>query len=240
MRTASGLDFAAQNTAPAAIVPASSLYSEGTNINSASTSGLYKLSTSETVSGAVTLNGLILTGSNLSLSASGAGALTFNGGGETIVTNNTSSTNDTFSTPVSFGTIEGSVMTDSNASLTLSSNISTANTVNSLTIGGAGSLNLSGLNSYVGATTLDGGTVSISTWNNIGASTSTLVLTAGTLSASQPLTLVNPLSFNNSNVAFSGNTLTFTGSVAYGGTIPRRHQQHPDCFERHDHVHGRH
>lgn len=91
---------------------------------------------------------------------------------------------------------------------------------------GAGTLTLAGTNTFTGGATVTGGTLSISRDNNLGGTSSGVILNGGALSANASFTLgsgrgilLGPASGSGSGTldVTTGNTLTYAGGLANNG-----------------------
>ncbi|MCX7008138.1 MAG: autotransporter-associated beta strand repeat-containing protein, partial [Kiritimatiellaeota bacterium] len=200
--------------------------------------GTLTLSGSNSFGGGLTLNaGTLTIGNNNAL---GAGAVVINGGTvddttgfHTIsgVTGYTFSNSFAMSTAhlVNLGT--ANVMLGANITVTMNTwggtiggNISDGGSNYSLTAAGAGTLVLSGTNSYGGGTTLSGGTLSIGNYTNLPYG-GNLTFNGGILQIiGTTVNNLNPYNVNNStfngglNIA-SGNTLTLTNVLGGSGSL---------------------
>ena len=132
-------------------------------------------------------------------SSVGTGAVTLNGG-----TFQAGANNLTFSNAFALNTADGSVDTNSNT-LTLSGAMANGNGAGALTKIGAGTLILTGTNSYSGGTTITAGTLQL---GNGGTTGSILgdVVDNGTFA------------INHSNTFTFGNAISGTGAFAQNGT----------------------
>ncbi|AWM37417.1 Extracellular serine protease precursor [Gemmata obscuriglobus] len=164
--------------------------------------------------------------------ALGSGALTFSGGSFTI-TGTTTVDNDIVlnapTTPIDVGT---------GLTVTLSGVISETGGARAIDKSGAGTLVLTGTNTYTGNTNLNGGTVSVAGDSNLGAgtinfnqSTPTLVITGagtidnaillgvpGTVDTPVAVTLSGVISGASTFTKSSTGTLTLSGANTYTGT----------------------
>ena len=148
-------------------------------------------------------------------SASSLPTVTFVGGNPTTVA--------TGKAVVSNGTVIGVTITNAGAGYTSPPTVVIGPSpipTTGLTVTGGGSLTLPNANTTLtGPSNIEGGTVVLGAGAAFGSS-GLLTITAGTISATAPVTITNPLSFNNSQVAFAGsNPITFsTGAVTVQGT----------------------
>jgi autotransporter-associated beta strand protein len=125
------------------------------------------------------------------------------------------------------GNVELVVRTDSASdTMTISSNI-VGNGVNGnpLTKSGAGTLTLSGSNSYAGGTYVDGGMLSVSSNVNLGSAGSGIILNNGTLQATSSFSLSNGVTDRSITLINAGvvdvtasNVFTVTGTISDGYT----------------------
>ncbi len=165
--------------------------------------GTLTLTGTNTYSGGTTVTGGLVnftTGSNL-----GTGNVTLNGGGLQWASGNTL---DISSRLNALGASGGTFDTNSN-DVTLASVISGG----ALTKSGAGTLILSGTNTYSGGTTIGAGTVSIGAAANIGSGA--VSLNGGTLQATGSFSLANTVNAtaSGSSIDTGANTLTLTGTL---------------------------
>ncbi|MET3654872.1 beta strand repeat-containing protein, partial [Dyella japonica] len=89
---------------------------------------------------------------------------------------------------------------------------------------GAGTLTLSGANSYTGGTAINGGTLQVASDANLGAATGALSLDGGTLAATASFTTGRGVTLNAGGGAFdvaAGTALTSTGVIAGGGGLTK-------------------
>ncbi|MBT8588499.1 hypothetical protein G6679_09445, partial [Polynucleobacter paneuropaeus] len=116
------------------------------------------------------------------------------------------------------GAISGNITLSANSTINVAGTFSLSGIISgsySVTKEGIGSLNLSGANNYVGTTTINAGTVTISSSGTLGATTNNLTLTGTAI-----LDLQKSLTVGNLVMA-SGNTITNstgTSSLVVGGT----------------------
>lgn len=158
------------------------------------------------VSGATTLNGGVAQFNNNAIF--GSGVLTSNGG-----TLQASNVGLNISNLVSLGA--GGLTVQGTNDTTLSGVISGSG---GLTKIGAGQLNLNAANTYMGNTTLNGGTVQLG--NNLALSTGTLNVTGATsLSATGTRTLSNNVILNANLTAGGANALTLGGVISGGNGL---------------------
>ena len=182
-------------------------------------SGTLTLSGSNTYSGSTTLAaGIISISSSANLGATpgtvDADNIIFNGG--------TLNTTGTFTLGTNKGislTGNGTLNTDSSTTLTYGGIISGSS---NLKKSGAGTLLLTGSNTYTGSTTLSAGTISISSSDNLGATPGSadadnIIFNGGTLNSSANFTLET-----NKGITLTGDGTVNTDSsttLTYGGVI---------------------
>ncbi len=114
---------------------------------------------------------------------------------------------------------DGTVTLENTAStpFTISSTISG---YTSLTVGGLGTVSLTGANTYSGGAILNGGTLNIVADSGLGASGTALTFNGGTLQAGASLTSSRPITLNNSGTFdTNGYTSVFTGLVSGTGEL---------------------
>jgi autotransporter-associated beta strand protein len=171
-------------------------------------------SVATTINNPTTVNSIKLTGGNVTVGSTNtmtlnAGALLATGGTASSINGGT----------IALGGTEGVFFTAAGSSLSLGSVITGTN---GLTIGGNGSVTLTGVNTFTGAFTLDGGILNISNNNQLGATADIATLAGGTLqivptslSSSRLITLAGRPTINLN----SGQSLTLSGviSAAPGG-----------------------
>ncbi len=119
-----------------------------------------------------------------------------------------------FSTARTISLLAGGGIIDTNGfNLTLSGRI-----INSggLTKAGLGTLVLSGANTYTGGTTLNGGTISVSADNNLGAASGGLTFNGGTLQTTSTFVSNRAVTLNAAGGTFNTNTAT---SLELAGVI---------------------
>ena len=230
--------------------------SPGSSLTVAGASPL-TLNNANTFSGGVTLSGTntVTVGNSLAL---GTGPLVVNGSGTTLQ----SGASTTLANPFTFGSGSGAITINMGAGSTTplkfsgpgvlaasTVTIPVANTAGvyfngalsgpaSLTTNGAGTVFLTGDNSYAGGTTLSGNTLVAGTNTALGVGG--LTLSSGTLVASAPLTLANlvtisgsttitgtsfagsgptPLTFASPATLSASATLTVNNSTTFGGIV---------------------
>jgi autotransporter-associated beta strand protein len=171
------------------------------------------------VTAAATNSVTISAGNTLTLAALGNALTVLNGSAaHTIVANIAMGASQTWTNDGGLLTISGSSITGSDTNLTVagSGNVALAASIQTgngtFTKNGAGTTTLSGVNTYAGQTSINGGVVSINASNNLGngSVTNTIAIAGGTLRNTG--SLVN-LGVNRSvNIGAGGATLDVTGS----------------------------
>ena len=206
----------------------------GTGAFTKSGAGTLTLSGANTYTGATTINGGTLSissmanggaASNIGQSTNAAANLVL-GGGELAYTGSTASTDRNFT--LAADTTSTINVTQSGTSLTISG--AAASTTGSLTKTGAGTLALSGNNSYSGTTTLSAGTLTLNNAAvnsqtiqgnininggelNLGAGhqiadSSNITLSSGTMAVANRLESINAMSMSGGGLTISTGTLT--------------------------------
>ena len=173
----------------------------GTGSISKSDAGTLTLSGANTYSGGTTISGGRLSVSANNNLGAASGILTLDGGGTLQTTSSFNSSRDVFLTGGG-----GNIEVASSTELTLNGDISGAGSISK---SDAGTLTLTGANTYSGGTAIADGTLSVSADNNLGASAGTLTLGGGTLAttasfaSARDVTLLFGTGGNNINVAAS-------------------------------------
>jgi autotransporter-associated beta strand protein len=186
--------------------------------------GTLILSGANTYTGATTINAGTLSiaaitnggvAGALGNSTNAAGNLVLGGGTLEYTGTANGSTDRNFT--LTAGTTSGISVANSTVALTIFGNA--AATSGGLTKSGAGTLILTGANTYTGATTINAGTLQIGAGSTTGSlSSSSAVSNNGTLSfnRSNSLAFSNSISGNGSVIS-SGSTLTLSGNNSYSG-----------------------
>ena len=178
-------------------------------------SGVLTLSGSNAYSGATTVNaGTLQAGAanafspNSVVTVNSNGILNLNNYAQTIAGLSGSGS-------VALGSAALTVNTAAGSAYTFYGVIADSGSGGSLVKSGAGTLTLSGANTYTGGTTIQGGILAVSGDSNLGASTGTLAFNGGTLQLFGALTTGRPIL-----VASSGGTLNNNGNaVNLSGTL---------------------
>ena len=176
--------------------------------------GTQVLSGSDTYTGSTILTaGTLNLGSSAALA--GGGNISFNGGSLQFSAANTTD----YSTRILSST--GAIAIDTNGlTVTLGGGLNSSNS-GGLTKLGAGTLILSGPNTYSGSTTLSVGQLNINSATALGAGSGTFIISAGTIdnTSSGPVTLTNnnPQTWNSSFTFLGSNNLNLgSGAVTLG------------------------
>ncbi len=167
---------------------------------------------------------VLIDGDNITIG--GGGVLNLATGA--LLVTGAATTGDTINTPINFASTSGEGMifsnsnpTSGNAAVNITGVIS--NSANGgLTIGGSGTIELSGADTYTGVTTLGSGTLVIDNNSAFGATSNVLEAAGGTIESgsSGGITITNPVQLNTGGVQGIG-ALTYAGSnpLTLGGVI---------------------
>lgn len=185
----------------------------GTNGFRYAGTGTLTLSGANTFTGDIgLLGGTVATGSDGALGAS-TGGITFDGG--TLKVTGTAYTSTSRS--ITWGAGGGGFNIDSASNtFTVSQNLGTSATPGgALTKSGAGTLVLSGTNLYTGGTNINGGTLSVSSDSNLGATSGALNFNGGTLRLSGSFTSARAVT-----LGASGGTINVASGISvFSGAI---------------------
>ena len=146
----------------------------------------------------------------------GSGLITINGGGLQWATGNSA---DISAQLAAFGA--GGATFDTNGNnVTLAASLSG---LGGLTKTGAGTMTLSGVNSYQGGTTINGGTVAVATDANLGAAAGGLAFGGGTLQFLTGFTTNRTVTLNAGGGTFdtNGNNATLAGAIGGAGGLTK-------------------
>ena len=146
----------------------------------------------------------------------GTGPITIDGGGLQWATGNSA---DISSQLAAFGA--GGATFDTNGNnVTLASSLSGTG---GLTKTGAGTMTLSGINSYQGGTTINGGTLAVSSDTNLGAAAGGLGFGGGTLQFLAGFTTNRTVTLNAGGGTFdtNGNNATLAGAIGGAGGLTK-------------------
>ena len=198
-------------------------YTGGTTLNSGSTLNINAAGTSSTNSalgtGTLTINGgTIDNGSAGTIALATNNAQTWNGDFVFTGTHDLSFGNGAVSLGASAGASR--TITTNAGTLTIGGIISNGTTANSLIKAGAGSLVLSGVNTYTGSTTVSAGTLQVNTNSALGTTAAGTTVSSG---AALKLNGVNystaeGLTLNGSGIA-NGGALCNSGTSTFAGAI---------------------
>ena len=192
---------------------------------SATTNYVQSTTTAITLTASETINALRMSGTG-GVALATAGNLTVSGGAAGgsggILASATSSITSTPSTTLGFLTAgngnELLIYTNTGVTLTISAAVGgpSGAVTSGLTKSGNGTLVLGNAsttqaNNYVGVTTIDGGTISISVANQLGGSTG-ITLNGGTLTVSANISVTQPIT-----IGLNGGTLNYTGGAGNAG-----------------------
>ena len=167
-------------------------------------------------------------GSGYTLARNSTETLTLNNGTSDATVTVTSGTH-TISAPVSLASNLAVSVTGGSDSLSVSGGISESGGSRALTKTGAGTLTLSGTNSYSGLTTIDAGTLAISSADNLSGTSGIRfeVGGSGTLYATSSLTLNKTIAQGDTSpgagkyLVDSGTTLTLSGVISGAGQFQK-------------------
>ncbi|MBT8516194.1 hypothetical protein G6706_03105, partial [Polynucleobacter paneuropaeus] len=219
-------------TLSSAVSLAGASSSVGLVVNSADNTGVLLLTAANTFSGSITINGGVvrISADNQlgSISSFNASAITLNGG---LIEATQTLTLSSYR-GITLGSSDGGLAAASGATLTYGGVITDGRSTNNLKInelGQAGTVKLTGANTFGGDTTIYAGTLVISSDGALGSTSGsffyltagTIGLAGGTLEASNSLTLNSnrniTLSSSNGGLAASaGANLTYDGVIADG------------------------
>ncbi|MFG1393000.1 autotransporter-associated beta strand repeat-containing protein [Xanthobacter agilis] len=114
------------------------------------------------------------------------------------------------------------IATAAGTTLTLNGAIGGSGAASTLTASGTGTLVLGGTNSYTGGTVVSGGTLSVSSDTNLGATVGGLTLSGGTLAASSSFSSARSVVIGSSGgtlAVASGQSLTLAGPISGSGNL---------------------
>jgi autotransporter-associated beta strand protein len=175
-----------------------------------------------TVNGSFTVGTLSFNNSAQAFTlAAGTGAnLTLNNGASGALVTDTAG-NHTINSPLTL-TANGVTFTVVNDAHTLTVGGAIGGSGNSLVKGGAGTLVLNGTNTYVGGTTINGGTLAINTANSMGDAANLTIINAGTLRTTADILSVRTLQIGDLASTISvanGTTYTLNGILEDGANV---------------------
>ena len=183
----------------------------------------YIVTSSTGLTGNVSANAILIVGTTSGVTINNSSGTNTLSAAE-IATTGGSGTSATIAvTTVALGSTESDILDNASSSLTISSIISSTTSgstpIYSLTIGGTGTLALSGTNTYTGPTSFDSGTLILGA--AAGAGTGALNVYGGTILASATITVANNIALNTGGGAFIfGGTgaLTLSGVISGAGS----------------------
>lgn len=174
--------------------------------------GTLTLSGVNTYTGTTTISGgTVQIAANSGLGAT-SGSVTFSGG--TLATTGTVNVSRVTTLSESGGTIAPA----SNTTLTWNGKISGSG---ALTVSGAGTLVLGGLNDYTGGTTINSGTVSINAETRLGNTSGALTMAGGTLAINASITITRAISLTGAATISTSATPTISSGMTGSGGLTK-------------------
>jgi len=190
----------------------------GTGVLTQNGVGVLTLSGDNSYSGGTVINAGAVSASKDSNLGSASGSLTFNGGILQVTGTTFSAANRTIIWGANGG---GFAIADLDNTFTVAQNLTNGGKLTKL---GAGTLVLSGTNTYTGGTYINGGTLSVSSDGNLGAqgANNGLNFDGGTLKVTQDMGSARAVSLTSAGGTFSvdaGKTGTFSGVFGNAGPV---------------------